>query len=144
MRTRNVIRKDGWLYRLAYGLRLEKDRPTGTVNLCNTIWLAIKSIIAGIFTASIVVIVACVVLAGTLTSLWPIVPSIIAWLANPSVSPDTVGTLKFMGAYLFSCALIFALLFGGCVTFTKSEIWRLFAAYMRAKKEKVCPIYEVV
>jgi hypothetical protein len=43
-------------------------------------------------------------------------------------------------AFIFGVA---AAVVWGMHVFAKSETGRLLAAYLRAKKEKICPIYEV-
>jgi|GEM_PF-4637329 len=153
MTTRLVVHKDGWLYRLAYGRRPEEKRPTGTVNLCDTVWLAIGSLLRLFGIGLFFVCLACLaILCGVIIVgfVWVIViPAILdalAWLDNPnlsSISADTMHELKFWVAFVACYAAVVGLSFG-VGAFVKSETWRLFRAYLRAKKEKVCPIVEVV
>ena len=150
MTTRRVIRKNGWLYWLAYAYRQEKDRPTGKVNLCDTVWLAIRNLIAA-FSLLVIVTLGAIGILFTLwyslLGVWLVVQSIIEWLAHshlPTMPKETTN-MFLIGAGLWVSIVAFAWgLAFGLPALIKSETWRLWRAYLRAKKEKVCPIFEVV
>ena len=85
MTTCHVIRKDGLLYKLAYRGLKEEDRPTGNVNLCDTVWSAMISMVGLISVGLFFIVFAClaaiaVVFIGSLV--WLLISSIIAWLAD--------------------------------------------------------------
>lgn len=146
MTTHNVIRKDGWLYWLAYGRRAEQNRPTGKVNLCDTIWFAmwwgLAFVLLGVIVAFFVgVVISCILVLCLMVR--NDLPAIIAWLTDPSLPPDIKHTLIGIVVIAVFVAAVLSLLHG-VSALAKCEPVRLFAAYLRAKKERVCPIYEVV
>jgi hypothetical protein len=153
MTTRHVIRKDGWLYRQAYGRRKEEDRPTDTVNLCDTVWLAIGSFLGTVFLIALVctfIVVVAAMAFFVLWGLWLVTPflwsAIVEWLASPhslTLSESARKGWTTVGLILGIVAFSATLVFGGRAVI-KSEALRLFGAYLRAKKNKVCPIYKVV
>jgi hypothetical protein len=62
MTTRGVIRKDGWLYKLAYSGLAEDERPTGNVNMCDMIASALTSVLGLIVLVVGLVVVCCLVI----------------------------------------------------------------------------------
>jgi hypothetical protein len=145
MTTQRVILKDGRLYRLAYGMRAKKNRPTGNVNLCDTVWLAAGWLAIYVCTGFVFIFCGCIVLAGLVAFcliIWDILPPVIAWLTSPHLPPlstRAISNLWGVAAAVSLCVVVF-----GIPTFFKTEMGRLLAAYLRAKKDRVCPIYEVV
>jgi uncharacterized membrane protein len=146
--TTRVIRKDGPLYRLAYAGREEKDKPK-TVNLCNLVWRAAWSIVTAVVTLIIacgvlLVLLACLV--GFAVMLWGAGTAIVAWLISPHLPAlsESDGITLIFASVAIGIALTVIALYAGFVRAKKSETGRLLAAYVRAKKQKICPIYKVV
>lgn len=145
-----VIRKDGLLYRLAYGKPKEEERPTGNVNLCDMIASALTSVLALIvLVVGLIVVCCCVAAIITLfgMALWHVGAVAIAWLTDPhlpSVDQGRLNLLVAFGSALAICFGVIATVVWGEPAFAKSETIRLITDYLRAKKEKICPIYEVV
>jgi hypothetical protein len=149
------IKQNGLLYRLAYGRRKPEKRPTGKVNGCDVVWRAIGKVLWLIFMALVVLCISAFVgwilwgaITGLATLIWNAGAAIIAWLAHPqlpTVSPNGVFALKFIGvivaAWLTICAVVFGIMF---LALSKRETPRLIRAWLKAKKDKVCPIWDVV
>jgi hypothetical protein len=73
-------------------------------------------------------------------------PASTAWLVHPHWTPlpaSVIKDLKFAGFVVLMFSYLVAVIVGSpCLA--ESEPVRLLAAHLRAKKEKVCPIYEAV
>jgi hypothetical protein len=149
MTTCRVIRKDGFLYRLAYRHLKEEDRPTANVNLCDTVWLAMISML-GLITLGLLLItlafIAFAFIAVIGFGIWLVSASFIAWLTDPHLPPIGQGRLNMLVMVGISIAVFlgFWTTAYGVRAFVKGEPGQLLVAYLRAKKEKFCPIYEVV
>jgi uncharacterized membrane protein len=148
MTTRHVIRKDGRLYRLAYLWHANDEKPK-TVNLCNLIWLAAWSLLKFILSVIFIIVVGCIVLlfiVGVVQVLWDAGKDLVGWLINPhlpTLSKDQQFFFFLFGSCFGLAIVLFALLFG-IRKAKKSETAQLLAAYIRAKKQKICPIYKVI
>ena len=146
------IRKSGVLYRLAYSMTNQKDRPTETVNLCDLVWRAITTGILWLFLGAITAVVVGLIVFMAGTMLYALVvegiPAIIHALGDPSSWTffSESGLLAPFGfiCFFFGTILTILLIIFGLAWFSRSEVCVMLRAFVRAKKERYCPILKVV
>ena len=144
------IRSDGWVFRTAYFFT-DEDKLPKKINLCRFVWRVVFMMLLSLVVACIVVFVlfcAGFILYKVGLGIW--------WLMTEFRWGSIVGMAAgHQTAVLWYSPLVYVLGVGylGYLMFappyirrwlTKSEIARLARDYVRAKKEKVCPMYKVV
>ena len=146
------IRADGWLFRFAYYLTTKEKRPK-KVNLCQFVrtvmLMALFSfVVACIFAAALTAVGFTLYQLGL--GIWWLMTgfrwgSVIENIRAPS--PDTQAFLYVMLAWLLLCGYVLYLANAPPYIrrwLMKFELAQLVSDYVRAKKEKICPMYDVV
>ncbi len=146
--TQAEIRKDSRLLQFAYLLTPDSQRPKDTVNLCSVIGHVVwHSVFLGFVVAfmlfavgfSVLVVFAAVDylihVIKYFTAHPPHVPAITS--SGWAVLMQIIGGLILFGAFEWLTVLVHR-------CWKQSEIRALLGAYLRAKKEKVCPMLKIV
>lgn len=144
------IRRNGRLFKMAYFFTSKRQRPK-KVNLCPFMWRVI-------FIALTFALMACVVAVGLVTLggvvymmgyfLWWLTTEF-RWdsMVEAATSPNSVVLWNVLLIYALLCGCLMYLLLAPPYIrrwFAKFETVRLIGDYLRAKKEKICPMYDVV
>lgn len=155
MTTERIIRSDGWLYRLAYLDVKEEHRPKDTVNLCQVVFMAAFTSFTFIILGAACTLAAAVgfcIAAGLLAGLGWVLYEVPSWLMllisnmhhvrRPEAPTQLWPSLTVVFGFL--AAMIALYYFSTAKKEAVSETVHLLAAYLRAKKENICPIYKIV
>jgi|SRR3989344_8100887 len=151
------IRKDGFLFRLAYFLVHENKLPK-RVSLCVVVWRAAASMFSVLLFGSVTLALVGFAVGGFAMFLWTIAVALYGFFSDLTMQkivmlPQNEGfwvALVFMAIAAFSTALVgFVVILpitSRCIRrwLEAYETTRLILAYLKAKKEKVCPMYDVV
>lgn len=119
------VSKTGFVYRIAYGRK--KEQPD-TVSICQLSW----AFLYGFLQLPVMLGVAVIGLLGMLSALLMLVDGILQVVVNPY--------LQYNILVAASVLLTIGLALYGIVRFCGSETYKLFKAYVQAKKQKVCPV----
>lgn len=148
------INKNGWLFRIVYFNTHKDNRPT-RINLCSFMGHALLALIFFIILGCAVALMAVgvgFILYQSALVLWSIKWHEVAQAARASeTKPLWVLLGEFMGFCLVFVGLFLLIgfrekfVYGPVVRLVeKFEPMRIIRDYLRAKKEKICPTYDVV
>ena len=152
------IRKNGLIFRIAYLFTPENLRPADTVNLCTLARRVVFNLIVATVTGCAAAVATGAVLYFAVVHLPPVLWGLCvrAFNAIASVRAADVGDafMQPVVLMLITAVVLMTIIFSAMVLIPilrarakqwveKHETARLILDYIRAKKEKICPIYKI-